>query len=212
MLNTNQISLFDLAPISQIKPVPPRLTDELKADFVTSGKTSIFRSGLSAPVKVLIEKSLFQKGSSLNYGKGRHNFDSDGIEAVTDSCQNYDYVFQPDIDVLGTNYINVYAGYVVNTLPVLARAFVWCQMAKCTNTDIGVCFVAARTDKILGIKSGDGVITSKKTFQKSYKLNELVLEAKQHFDFVVEIKGKSGFSIVACSHSPLPDYIIQHAK
>lgn len=188
------------------------LTSELKADFITSGKTSIFRSGLSAPVKILIEKALFQKGPSLNFGKGRYNYDTDGIKAVAGDCQNYDYVYHPDTSVLRTNYTNIYAGYIVNTLPVLAREFVWRQMAICTDKNKGVCFVAARTDKIPGTKKGDGVITSRKTFQKSYQKNELITEAVQHFQYASEIKSQSGFSLVACSHSPLPGRINQHKK
>ena len=119
----HQSTFFDaIEEQPKVQPAPV-LTKELIDDFVTSGKTSIYRSGLSAPMKVVIEKQLLQKGSSLNYGKGRHNFDSDGIEAVTSSCQNYDYVYHPDIEVLGHYYVNVFSSYVVNTLRKESRNY-----------------------------------------------------------------------------------------
>lgn len=185
------------------------LTDEIKANFETSARTSIFRSGPSAPMKVLIEKELFSKGSSINYGKGRYNHDTDEIREATGHCVGYDYVFLPDVELLGTSYTNLFASYVVNTLPIASRNFVWQQMSDCTK---GVAFISARTDKIKGKPFEDGVITNIKTFQKSFAKGELLTEALQFFPYAVEIKGKSGFGIVACSHQPLSEHILKHAK
>ncbi len=185
------------------------LTDKIKEDFNTSAKTSIFRSGASAPMKVLLAKELFSTGSSINYGKGKFNHDTDAIRGATSHCVGYDYVYLPDIELLGSSYTNLYSGYVVNTLPPKARQFVWEQMSDSTK---GVAFVAARTDKISGTPSEDGVITSIKTFQKSYKKQELLEEALRFYPFVAEIKGKAGFSIVACSHQPLSEKILKHSK
>ena len=185
------------------------LTEEIKQEFLTSAKTSIFRSGASAPMKVLLSKNLFSAGSSINYGKGKFNHDTDAIKGATGHCVGYDYVYLPDVEVLGNSYTNLYSGYVVNTLPPAARSFVWEQMSDSTK---GVAFVAARTDKISGVASEDGVITSIGTFQKSYKKQELVMEALKFFPFAAEIKGKAGFSIVACSHKPLSENILKHSK
>ena len=189
----------------------PVFKEELKADFTTSAKTAIFRNGPSAPIKTLIEKGLFGKGSALNYGKGKYDHDTNEIARITSHCVGYDYTFSPCTEVLGDSYDYLYSGYCVNTLPIDARKYVWAQMASCVR---GVAFVAARTDgkNIHGKPSEDGVVTSIGTFQKAYKKNELKEEALMHFDYVAEIKGKSGFGIVACSHNPLPDHILAHAK
>lgn len=124
----------------------PQLTQALISDFAISAKTSIFRAGPSAPIKVLIEKNLLSQGSAINYGKGRHNHDTNAIKEITGHCVGYDYVHLPDTDLLGSSYSCLYSGYVVNTLPIKARAYVWNQMAQCTKNDC-VAFVAARTDK-----------------------------------------------------------------
>lgn len=207
-----QLSLLDVMSQKSPSASLPELTKEMKADFITSGKTSIYRSGLSAPAKIIIEKNMLQQGASLNFGKGKHEFDSDGIKQITGNCQNYDYVYHPDINVLGQSYKNVFSSYVVNTLPIKSRAFVYQQMANCTDTSNGVCFIAARTDRIAGLVHEDGVITSKKTYQKSYKKSELQNEASQYFVYVRELKAKAGFSLIACSHAPLPQRVIDHAK
>jgi hypothetical protein len=194
--------------------VKPTLTDSLKLDFKMSSKTSIFRSGASAPVKVLLEKNILSVGSALNYGKGKFDHDTDEIRKITTHCVGYDYTYHPDTELLlGSSYNTVYCGYVVNTLPIDARKFVWCQMAECTANK-GIAFVAARTDKsnINGVIFEDGVITKIGTFQKFYDKGTLVEEAKQFFKYVVEIKGKSGFSLVACSNIPLPKKITVHQK
>jgi len=187
----------------------PILTQALKQDFATSAKTSIFRSGASAPMKVIIAKGLLSKGSSINFGKGRFNHDTDEMKKITGHSVGYDYVYLPDIEVLGSSYDYLFASYVVNTLPRQARSYVWVQMSEICR---GIAFVAARTDLIKGIPDDDGIITSKKTWQKSYKKNELVEEALDFFDHVIEIKGKSGFSLVACSHQLLPERVLKHAK
>jgi len=207
-------TLFDFDSNS-VKSSKPKLSDNLILDFATSAKTSIFRSGPSAPVKVLLEKQLLSVGSALNYGKGKYDFDTNAIKDVTGMCVGYDYTYLR-VDVLGTSYNTLLSSYVVNTLPPQARAFVWCQMAECTAAK-GVAFVAARTDKdnIKGTESEDGVITSIGTFQKGYSksgVDSLKEEALNYFEYVVEIKGKSGFSLVACSHSPLAKKITDHQK
>ncbi|MDP2564458.1 hypothetical protein [Pseudoalteromonas marina] len=189
----------------------PAFKEELKTDFTTSAKTAIFRNGPSAPIKTLIEKGLLGEGSALNYGKGKYDHDTNAIAKLTGHCVGYDYTYSPCTDVLGTSYDYLYSGYCVNTLPIEARQYVWAQMASCVR---GIAFVAARTDgkNIHGTPSEDGVVTKIGTFQKAYQKNELKEEALEHFDYVVEIKGKSGFSIVACSHSELPEHILAHAK
>ena len=187
----------------------PVLDQSLRADFTTSAKTAIFRSGASAPIKVLLDKHLFAVGSCINFGKGKYDFDTSAIAQQSGHCVGYDYTWNPDLDLIGSCYDYLYSGYVVNTLPPKARDYVWHQMAECVR---GIAFVAARTDKIRGSECEDGVLTSINTFQKSYQKNQLCSEASNYFKHVVEIKGKAGFSIVACSQYPLPERVLKHSK
>jgi hypothetical protein len=191
------------------KPKHVQLDDTIKAQFKVSSRTAIARAKESAPLQVLIEKSLLTKGSTLHFGKGRANLDSEALLRETSSCAEYDYIHHPDIEVLGSSYTNVFASYVVNTLQFNARMYVYQTIAKSTS---GIAFIAARSDNIKGIPDGDGLLTSIKTFQKQYKQSELSEEAKGYFEHVVEIKGRGGFQLVACSHNPLPDYILLEQK
>lgn len=200
-----QLMRFEEVSIS----AKPALDQSLRSDFTTSAKTAIFRSGASAPVKVLLDKQMFAEGSGINFGKGKYDFDTSAIAQQSGHCVGYDYTYNLDLDLLGSSYDNLYSGYVVNTLPPKARDYVWHQMAECVR---GIAFVAARTDKIPGIEFEDGVLTSINTFQKSYRKGLLVSEASNYFEHVVEIKGKAGFSIVACSHYPLPERVLKHSK
>jgi len=193
--------------------VKPTFDEALRKDFAMSAKTSIFRAGASAPVKVLLEKNLLSKGSSLNFGKGKYDHDTNSIAEITGHCAGYDYTYMPDINVLGKSYTNIFSGYVVNTLKKAPRKYVWQQMASCSVD--GVVFVAARTDtkNINGTDFEDGKITSIGTFQRSYaEKGSLVKEAKDYFEHVVEIKGKSGFVLIAASHVKLPENVLANAK
>lgn len=193
------------------RPQPKKiiLDDTMRAQFKVSSRTAIGRSKESAPLQVLIEKSLLSKGSTLHFGKGRAHHDSIALFNETGSCSDYDYIHHPDIDVLGNSYTNVFASYVVNTLQFKARMYVLQQIAQSTN---GVAFIAARSDTIKGTKDGDGLLTSINTFQKSYLPGELSTEAEKYFNYVSEIKGRAGFQLVACSHTPLSDSVLTHTK
>jgi hypothetical protein len=193
------------------KPSPAQVTlnETIKAQFKVSSRTAIARAKESAPLQVLIEKSLLSKGSTLHFGKGRAHLDSAALLRETGSCSEYDYIHHPDIEVLGSSYTNIYASYVVNTLQINARMYVYQTIAKSTG---GIAFIAARSDKIKGIPNGDGLLTSVNTFQKKYLQGELIKEANGHFEHVIEIKGRAGFQLVACSHNPLPEHILAHQK
>jgi hypothetical protein len=178
--------------------------DTIAKDFKNSGRTSIFRSSASAPLKFLIKKGWIT-GSVLNYGKGRCSVDSDTIKSLGLQCSDYDYTFAYYPEVLGSSFTTVYAGYVTNTLPLRSREVVWGEVARATRKNGGFAFIAARSDKDKGIKGvafEDGVVTSIGTFQKGYKEGELLTEALKHFAFAAEVDGcPSGFRIVMCSHS-----------
>lgn len=200
---------LDLSVTSKPSRTPIQLNETIKAQFKVSSRTAIARAKESAPLQVLIEKSLLSKGSTLHFGKGRAHLDSAALLRATGSCSDYDYIHHPDIEVLGSSYTNVYASYVVNTLQFTARMYVYQIIAKSTN---GIAFIAARSDNIKGTPNGDGLLTSVKTFQKKYLQGELLKEANGHFEHVIEIKGRAGFQLVACSHNPLPDHILANQK
>lgn len=191
-MGSSQIELF--TPI-RVPDVP--YDSNLDGDFQISARTAIGRTKVSAPLQILLDKALFNTGSVMHYGKGRTTLDSQALADHGLKVFDYDYVHCPNPDVLGSTYDNVYCGYVVNTLPPEARAHVYRQLAHLSS---GTVFIAARSDKIKGDRSEDGVRTSIGTFQKSYKKDELLLEAQAYFMHVTEIPSKSGMTIVACTN------------
>jgi hypothetical protein len=204
----NNLALDFDEPLEE-QPAKIILNDTMREQFKVSSRTAIARAKESAPLQVLLEKSLLKVGSTLHFGKGRAEIDSAALLKATGSCSDYDYIHHPDIDVLGSSYENVFASYVVNTLQYNARMYVLQQIAKSTK---GVAFIAARSDNIKGVKNGDGLLTSINTFQKSYRPGELVAETQKYFRYVVEIKGRSGFQLVACSKEPLAQNVLAHRK
>lgn len=177
--------------------------EEIENDFKISGKTSIYRSKASAPLRLLI-KNGWITGSVLNYGKGKYSADSDAIRALGLQCSDYDYTYAKYPEVLGSSFTTVFSGYVTNTLPIRSRKVVWAEIARATRKD-GFAFIAARSDKDKAIKGKtfeDGVITKIGTFQKGYKEGELLAEAKRFFEYAAEIPGcPNGFRIIMCSHT-----------
>ncbi|MEF1300835.1 hypothetical protein [Vibrio parahaemolyticus] len=195
-----QTDLFT-PPEQHTKNVPTEPTAELIAEFELSAKTSIARSKPSAPLAQLLKAGVIT-GSVLNYGKGRTNQDSDAINQVA-SCHDYDYVWAPFPELLGSSYDTVFSAFVVNTLPPAAREHVWRQMASVCR---GKAYVAARSNTDRGIRGEpdfDGVRTSIGTFQKGYAKGELKTEAMRFFASVRELPTKGSFRIVECSNEPL---------
>lgn len=182
-----------------------KINHDLDAEFKLSAKTSIARKTPSAPLKQLIQQGLLPNTAScLNFGKGRYDTDSAQIREIAGHCVDYDYT-HCRTNIFGSHFGFVYAGYVVNTLPIEARHIVYDQLAHVTALD-GICYIAARSDGDRGIKGEpyqDGVRTRIGTFQRGYAKGELREEASKYFPFVNEIKGASGYRLVQCSHQPM---------
>ena len=172
------------------------LPDDIERDFRISSKTAIGRKKVSAPLQILIDKKLFDDGTILHYGKGRTTLDSPALAELGLRVFDYDYVHCYKPELLGSNYNNIYCGYVVNTLPPAARAHVYQQLASACPK--GKVIIAARSDAAKGTPELDGVRTSIGTFQKQYFKGQLKAEAEEYFESVQEIRGKSGMTIVLC--------------
>ncbi|MDA0146452.1 hypothetical protein OCT63_19685 [Vibrio sp. RW] len=183
--------------------------EEIEKEFEISAKTSIARRSVSAPLKqFLAQYSHLVSGSTLNYAKGREkvSLDTEALKAITGVCQEYDYTFANNIDILNCSYNTVYCGYCTNTLPPLPRAQVWETLARLCSKEKGIVVVSARsnTDRgIVGEPCFDGVRTKLGTYQIGYPKNALSEEAKKVFPHVVELKTKGAFRMVVCSHNPI---------
>ncbi len=180
--------------------------ENIYEEFSISAKTSIYRKTANAPLKLLVSRGLI-RGSVLNFGKGKYDTDSKFIIENVGNCSDYDYTYHK-VDLLGCSFTTVVSCYVVNTLPPQSRMVVWREIADVTSKTDGRAYVAARSDADRGIKGtkyADGVRTSRQTFQTAYFEGRLRDEALRVFKYAREIKAKSGFRIVECSHVPFED-------
>lgn len=139
----------------------------LAEDQIPRYLTAISRRALSVPMRLLRRAGL-ARGTILDFGCGKGD-DVAALRRAGLDARGYDPHFAPADDLAPADTVNV--GYVLNViedpaerLRVLRRAW------ALTRHHLGV---GVRVDAIQGRKSGDGVITSSGTFQKSYSTKEL---------------------------------------
>lgn len=195
---------MNLAVVKTDKLETTLTTNEIEQDFAISAKTSIFRKVASAPLRQLAERGLIT-GSVLNFGKGKYSTDTDYIRTQdgVGLVSEYDYTYCRT-DILGKSFSTVFAGFVLNTLPPASRKVVWQQIANATSRNHGIAYIAVRSDKgIKGTPKADGFVSSVGTFQKRYCKGDLFNESIGFFQYAEEIKGKSGYRLIRCSHQPL---------
>lgn len=145
-------------------------------------KAAIARVRVSKPVRLAVEAELFPPGSSyFDYGCGRGS-DIDYIRRLGHESSGWDPHYRPDAARTPADVVNL--GYVLNVIEnaserrdTLIRAWELTQR---------VLIVAAQVlvdDRSQGIVYGDGIITSRSTFQKYYEQEEL----KTYIDQVLDV-------------------------
>jgi DNA phosphorothioation-associated putative methyltransferase len=138
--------------------------------FISRAKTAMTRTELSRPVTQAIQDGLISGDRSvLDYGCGRGG-DVQRLRELGVPASGWDPVFAPDEPLEPADVVNL--GYVINVIEALgeraeALRHAW-QLAK------SALVVAARLDwQAQGSACGDGILTTKGTFQKFYSQYEL---------------------------------------
>lgn len=136
-------------------------------------RAAIARVTASKPVRLAVEAGLFAPQSSyFDYGCG-HGADIDYIQQLGCASTGWDPYFRPDVPHTPADVVNL--GYVINVIEDTAERReallqAWALAHK-------VLIVAAQVlidDRTRGvIPYGDGIITSRHTFQKYYEQEEL---------------------------------------
>lgn len=176
---------------------------EIEKEFTISAKTSIFRAKPSLPLRMLIDRNIFEnKGSVLNFGKGRYAIDGEAIlnEGNADACIEYDYTYAP-VDITNMSFGVTVAIYVLNTLPPFARHEAWLQLKNSLRSD-GECYIAVRSDKEKlpnGVAEYDGVRTVKGTFQSFFGDQKFRNEALNYFNHVEILRYDSSMLLARCT-------------
>lgn len=134
--------------------------------------TALSRSNLSAPVQLLLRHDLLPDGTTfLDYGCGRGD-DVNTLQQAGYSATGWDPHYSPNAPLTDADVVNL--GFVINVIEdpaeridALTRAFSLARQLLA----VGVMLHIANDG--LGRRFGDGVITSRGTFQKYFTQDEL---------------------------------------
>lgn len=146
-------------------------------------KAAIVRHSLSKPVRLALEAGLFPPETTFfDYGCG-HGGDVSRVHRQGYASTGWDPYYQPQIPLTRADIVNL--GYVLNVIEdaserreALIRAWELTQQALIVSAQVLVCDRAQDT-----VVYGDGIITSRNTFQKYYEQEEL----KAYIDQVLNV-------------------------
>jgi DNA phosphorothioation-associated putative methyltransferase len=136
-------------------------------------KTAIRRPELSLPMKCAMRDGLVSAGTTVfDYGCGRGQ-DAQFLQAMGIECEGWDPAYFPESPVREADVVNL--GYVINViespeerLSALRSAWALCRKLLVVSAQV---LVAGRGSS--QIEFGDGVLTSRSTFQKYFRQEEL---------------------------------------
>lgn len=136
-------------------------------------KTAIRRHDLSRPINCAIADSIISQASTVfDYGCG-HGEDIESLNAIGIVCDGWDPVFRPDHSLKKAQVVNL--GYVINVIedPIerartLQNAWDLCEQLLIVSALVRI---PGRGNAFT--EFGDGVLTSRGTFQKFFDQSEL---------------------------------------
>ncbi len=141
-------------------------------------KAAISRNDFSKPVRLALEASLFQKETRFfDYGCGQGG-DLERIAKLGYPSSGWDPYYQPDTQLVTADVVNL--GYIINVVESQTERRE--ALIKAWELTQQVLIVAAQVLIAQGnsqIAYGDGIITSRNTFQKYYDQEELKLYIDQ---------------------------------
>ncbi|MGN9915356.1 DNA phosphorothioation-associated putative methyltransferase [Micromonospora palomenae] len=154
------MSVGGLAAKSNVSTIPRHLT-------------AIARTDLSKPMSLAIADGVVVRNSSVfDYGCGRGG-DVQRLTAMGYTAHGWDPGHHPDVEIRPADIVNL--GYVVNVIEDPAERVQALRSAWGLAREVLI--VAARPDwearTLPGRRHGDGIITSKGTFQKFFTQEEL---------------------------------------
>jgi len=141
-------------------------------------KAAISRNDFSKPVRLALEAGLLNQGMTFfDYGCGQGG-DVDRVTKLGCECSGWDPYYRPETPLVGADVVNL--GYVINVIESQAERRE--ALIKAWGLTQQVLIVAAQVLIAQGnsqIAYGDGIITSRNTFQKYYDQEELKIYIDQ---------------------------------
>lgn len=146
-------------------------------------KAAIHRHDLSKPVRLALETEILQSGITLyDYGCG-HGEDLQRLKKQGFTCYGFDPHYQPDGVKISSDIVNL--GYVINVIEdpaerrqAIIEAWELTQRVLIISAQVLISNIAQGQ-----IAYGDGVVSSRNTFQKYYDQEEL----KNYIDQVLAV-------------------------
>jgi DNA phosphorothioation-associated putative methyltransferase len=152
---------------------------ELSIPKIDRHKAAIVRNSVSKPLRLVLESDLFMDGATFfDYGCG-YGGDIKHISQEGYTASGWDPYYQPDSLKVSADIVNI--GYVINVIESLPeRREALLNAWELTQKILVVAAQVLIDDGDRGqIAYGDGVITSRNTFQKYYEQEELKIYIDQ---------------------------------
>lgn len=136
-------------------------------------RTAISRVDFSRPVKALLAHGMLPSGTSfLDYGCGLGD-DVRFLQALQVKASGWDPVYFPNVPLIESDVVNL--GYVLNVIEsieereqTISKAFTLAKKILCISVLVG-----SFDNEGISRPFGDGVVTSRNTFQKYFAQEEL---------------------------------------
>ena len=170
------------AVVCPLKTLPPKALTQAKPK-IDRHKAAIVRPQSSKPIRLAVEAGLFALGATFfDYGCGR-GADIEYIHKLGYKSEGWDPHFRTDVEHKEADIVNL--GYIINVVENMSERRE--ALLKSWALTRKVLVVAAQiliNDRTNGVIAyGDGIITSRNTFQKYYDQQEL----KNYIDQVLGV-------------------------
>ena len=146
-------------------------------------RAALHRTELSRPVRIVLEAELFSPDSSFfDYGCG-HGGDVNRVAELGYTSSGWDPHYYPDNSLKAADIVNL--GYIINVIEDVKERRE--TLVKAWSLTKNILIVSAQIlvdNRQRGLLAyGDGILTSRNTFQKYYEQEEL----KTYIDSVLEV-------------------------
>ena len=157
--------------------------EDVSGDVIHRHRTALSRSVLSAPVQLLQRHGFISSEKTFfDYGCGR----GDDLTAVGEAgvaVAGWDPHFRSDAALIQSDVVNL--GFVLNVIEDVEERRVALRGAfALANTVLSIAVMPVNNRSERGVPHGDGVLTSRRTFQHYFEQSELALFIEEALDVV----------------------------
>ncbi|CAB3736491.1 hypothetical protein LMG24238_06235 [Paraburkholderia sediminicola] len=165
-----RLSDHELVPIANHEPEDSQGASS--SGLIERHRTALSRYSLSAPIQMLSRFGFLDGTRSLfDYGCGRGD-DIRGLKGLGVDAAGWDPHYANEQPITSASIVNL--GFVINVIENLAERELAIKTSySLSNEILVVSAMLSNQDPVRGVPYGDGVLTSRNTFQKYYSQAEL---------------------------------------